>query len=104
MLQKIGAKSHAKVDTLRKLPNDSGLPRIANSHPTLDALRQLPNDLSLPRIGIVGGVGCGATTIIQLAIVPSSRNIILASGSDNAIEQSNEDLTRAPRLCIQLLA
>ena len=40
---------------------------------TVDTLCKLPNDLGLPRIGIIGGGGCGKTTIMQLVVGPTLR-------------------------------
>ncbi len=37
---------------------------------TLDSMRWLPNDLGLPRMAVIGGGGCGKTTIMQLVVVP----------------------------------
>jgi len=37
---------------------------------TVDTLRNLPNDLGLPRVVIIGGGGCGKTTVNLAAIGP----------------------------------
>ena len=37
---------------------------------TVHTLRKLPNDLGLPRVGVIGGGGCGKTTILQRVVVP----------------------------------
>ena len=42
-----------------------------NSHATVDTLCKLPNDLGLPRVAIIGGGGCGKTTVMQRVIVPT---------------------------------
>ena len=36
-------------------------------------LRKLPNDLGLPRIAVIGGGGCGKTTLMQRVVVPTLR-------------------------------
>ena len=40
---------------------------------TVNTLHKLPNDLGLPRILIIGGGGCGKTTIMQVVVVPTLR-------------------------------
>ena len=40
---------------------------------TVITLRKLPNDLGLPRVVIIGGGGCGKTTIVQSVVVPTLR-------------------------------
>ena len=40
---------------------------------TVHTLRKLDNDLGLPRILIIGGGGCGKTTIMQVVVVPTLR-------------------------------
>ena len=37
---------------------------------TVGTLRKLPSDLGLPRVGVIGGGGCGKTTILQRVVVP----------------------------------
>ena len=55
---------------------------------TVNTLRKLPNDLGLPRVVIIGGGGCGKTTIMQLVIVPMLRiffeRIVLTAPSNRA--------------------
>ena len=43
---------------------------LKGTRSTVDTLRKLPNDLGLPRIAIIGGGGCGKTTIMQKVVVP----------------------------------
>ena len=54
----------------------------------VDTLHHLPNDLGLPRILIIGGGGCGKTTIMQAVIVPTLRtffkSIVLSAPSNRA--------------------
>ena len=49
---------------------------------------QLPNDLGLPRIVIIGGGGCGKTTIMQSVVVPVLRaffqKVVLTAPSNRA--------------------
>ena len=57
--------------------------RWSREHATVDTLRKLPNDLSLCRVGIIGGGGCGKTTIMQKVGVPTlatffSRGVLTA--------------------------
>ncbi len=55
---------------------------------TLETLRKLPDDLACPRVGIVGGGGCGKTTIMQKVVVPVLEiffsKIVLTAPSDRA--------------------
>ena len=51
------------------------LVRWSREHATVDTLRKLPNDLSLPRVGIIGGGGCGKTTILQKVGASMFRNL-----------------------------
>ena len=55
---------------------------------TVDTLRKLANDLGLPRTLIIGGGGCGKTTIMQLVVVPTLRvffkRIVLTAPSNRA--------------------
>ena len=37
---------------------------------TVNTLGKLPSDLGLPRVGVIGGGGCGKTTILQRVVVP----------------------------------
>jgi hypothetical protein len=54
----------------------------------VDTIHHLPNDLGLPRILIIGGGGCGKTTIMQAVIVPTLRtffkSIVLSAPSNRA--------------------
>jgi len=40
---------------------------------TVDTLRKLPNALGLPRTLVIGGGGCGKTTLMQLVVAPVAR-------------------------------
>ena len=40
---------------------------------TVNTWHKLANDLGLPRILIIGGGGCGKTTIMQVVVVPTLR-------------------------------
>ena len=55
---------------------------------TIDSLQKLPNDLGLARILIIGGGGCGKTTIMQAVIVPVLRTffsaVVLTAPSNRA--------------------
>jgi hypothetical protein len=55
---------------------------------TLDTLHKLPNDLGLPRIATIGGGGCGKTTIMQVVLVPTLRlfftRVLLTAPSNRA--------------------
>ena len=55
---------------------------------TIATLRKLPNDLGLPRVGIIGGGGCGKTSVMQLVVVPALRTffsrIVLTAPSNRA--------------------
>jgi hypothetical protein len=44
-----------------------------SSTATLHSLRKLPNDLGLPRVCVLGGGGCGKTTITQEVVAPTLR-------------------------------
>ena len=59
---------------------------------TLDSLRKLPDDSGFPRTGIVGGGGCGKTTIIQ-KVVPG---LLPENRSHCTFQQSN---SRLPPVC-----
>jgi len=55
---------------------------------TVDTLRKLPNDLGLPRVGVIGGGGCGKTTLMQVVVVPTLRTffrkVVLTAPSNRA--------------------
>ena len=55
---------------------------------TVDVLRKLPNDLGLPRIAVIGGGGCGKTTVMQAVVVPTLRTffakVLLTAPSNRA--------------------
>ncbi len=55
---------------------------------TVVTLRKLPNDLGLPRVVIIGGGGCGKTTLMQLVVVPTLRTfferVVLTAPSNRA--------------------
>ena len=55
---------------------------------TVDTLRKLPNDLGLPRILIIGGGGCGKTTLMQVVVVPTLQTffsrVVLTAPSNRA--------------------
>ena len=55
---------------------------------TVNTLRKLPNDLGLPRIGVIGGGGCGKTTVMQTVVVPTLRTffakVLLTAPSNRA--------------------
>ena len=55
---------------------------------TVDTLRRLANDLGLPRTLVIGGGGCGKTTMMQLVVVPVLRTffkqIVLTAPSNRA--------------------
>jgi hypothetical protein len=58
------------------------------SHATVNTLRKLANDLGLPRIIIIGGGGCGKTTLMQVVVVPTLRTffekVVLTAPSNRA--------------------
>jgi hypothetical protein len=60
--------------------------KLANA--TVNTLRKLANDLGLPRIIIIGGGGCGKTTVMQVVVVPTLRTffskIVLTAPSNRA--------------------
>ena len=55
---------------------------------TVDTLRKLPNDLGLPRMLIIGGGGCGKTTLMQVVVVPTLQTffsrVVLTAPSNRA--------------------
>ena len=55
---------------------------------TVDTLCKLPNDLGLPRILIIGGGGCGKTTLMQVVVVPTLQTffsrVVLTAPSNRA--------------------
>ena len=55
---------------------------------TVNTLHKLANDLGLPRILIIGGGGCGKTTIMQVVVVPTLRtffqSVVLTAPSNRA--------------------
>ena len=55
---------------------------------TANTLHKLPNDLGLPRIAIIGGGGCGKTTVMQRVIVPTLQTffsrVVLTAPSNRA--------------------
>ena len=55
---------------------------------TVNTLRKLPNDLGLPRIAVIGGGGCGKTTVMQKVVVPLLRTyfakVLLTAPSNRA--------------------
>ena len=55
---------------------------------TVDTLHKLPNDLGLPRVGVIGGGGCGKTTLMQMVVVPTLRTffrkVVLTAPSNRA--------------------
>ena len=55
---------------------------------TVNTLRYMPNDLGLPRILIIGGGGCGKTTLMQIVVVPTLeiffRRVVLTAPSNRA--------------------
>ena len=64
---------------------------IAKQHSadaTLESLHYLPNDLGLPRVLIIGGGGCGKTTMMQIVLVPTLktffRKVVLTAPSNRA--------------------
>ena len=61
---------------------------MQNTCATSNTLSKLLNDLGLPRTVVIGGGGCGKTTIIQLVIVPLLRaffeRILLTAPSNRA--------------------
>ena len=64
---------------------------IAKQHSadaTLESLHYLPNDLGLPRVLIIGGGGCGKTTMMQIVLVPVLktffRKVVLTAPSNRA--------------------
>ena len=64
---------------------------IAKQHSadaTLESLHFLPNDLGLPRVLIIGGGGCGKTTMMQIVLVPVLktffRKVVLTAPSNRA--------------------
>jgi hypothetical protein len=64
-----------------------------SSATTLRILRKLPNDLGLPRVYVIGGGGCGKTTIIQEVVVPTLRTffskVMLTAPSNGAARGSD---------------
>ena len=62
--------------------------RMRTQGATVNTLHKLPNDLGLPRILIIGGGGCGKTTIMQVVVVPILRTffqaIVLTAPSNRA--------------------
>ena len=64
---------------------------IAKQHSagaTLESMHFLPNDLGLPSILIIGGGGCGKTTMMQIVLVPVLRTffrkVVLTAPSNRA--------------------
>ena len=59
-----------------------------NSGATVSTLHKLPNDLGLPRILIIGGGGCGKTTMMQEVVVPTLQTffskVVLTAPSNRA--------------------
>jgi hypothetical protein len=59
-----------------------------DSRATVDTLRKLPNDLGLPRTLVIGGGGCGKTVLMQLVLVPTLElffeKIVLTAPSNRA--------------------
>ena len=55
---------------------------------TVDTFQKLPNDLGLPRIAVIGGGGCGKTTLMQVVVVPTLRTffttVVLTAPSNRA--------------------
>ena len=55
---------------------------------TVYTLRKLPNDLGLPRILIIGGGGLGKTTLMQVVVVPTLQtffsHVVLTAPSNRA--------------------
>ena len=55
---------------------------------TVHTLRKLPDDLGLPRILIIGGGGCGKTTLMQVVVVPTLQTffskVVLSAPSNRA--------------------
>ena len=62
---------------------------------TVHTLRKLPNDLGLPRILIIGGGGCGKTTLMQVVVVPTLQTffskIVLSAPSNRAARGFHPD-------------
>ena len=61
---------------------------LHSTNATVNTLHKLPNDLGLPRILIIGGGGCGKTTIMQVVVVPTLRTffqaVVLTAPSNRA--------------------
>jgi hypothetical protein len=59
-----------------------------SSTATLHSWRKMPNDLGLPRVCVIGGGGCGKTTIMQEVVVPTLRTffskVVLSAPSNRA--------------------
>ena len=54
---------------------------------TVNTLGKLPSDLGLPRVGVIGGGGCGKTTILQRVVVPlleAFHKVVLSATSNRA--------------------
>ena len=55
---------------------------------TVNTLRKLPNDLGLPRVLTIGGGGCGKTTLMQVVVVPTLQTffsrVVLTAPSNRA--------------------
>ena len=61
---------------------------------TVNTLHKLPNDLGLPRIVIIGGGGCGKTTIMQAVVVPTLRTFF-QNGCAHCTLQSSRSWLRS---------
>ena len=66
----------------------SHVKRQQSARATVEKMQRLPNDLGLPRIAIIGGGGCGKTTIMQKVVVPTLRTffqrVLLTAPSNRA--------------------
>ena len=70
-----------------------------NTCATVDTLRKLPNDLGLPRILIIGGGGCGKATLTQIVVAPTLQTffsrVVLTAPSNRAARGFHPDAKMA---------